>query len=59
LSIRFDSVMIYRKVKDFMNLLERVEKLKPTNNMESQLIMILKDVVTRHVKLNERNNSEQ
>lgn len=59
MSIRFDSVMIYRKVKDFMNLLERVEKLKPTNNMESQLIMILKDVVTRHVKLNERNNSEQ
>ena len=42
-----------------MNRLERVEKFKPTNNMESQLIMIMKDVVIRHVKLNERNNSEE
>jgi len=56
--MRIDQGIINRRIGEFMNFLKRAEGLKNTENVKYELNRIIKEVVIRHIKINERKNDD-
>lgn len=56
--MRIDQGIINRRISEFMSFLKRAEGLKNTENVKYELSRIIKEIVVRHIKINERRRDD-
>ena len=56
--MRIDNSLINRHVTNIANYIKKKYNIKDTRDIEVEIFRSIKDIIVRHVKINERRNND-